>query len=248
MVSLNNVENNDVDMDECVSDDDDDDGMDDDLIRDNWCDDIITEDESNGGDDRDQPDVENYPHSEETSNISKEMIALLVQKCRILIKTINHSHILTMFTNREREILQIKRRLVHDCMTRWNSTFYLLESLIQNKPVLLKLFANKHKLSISSNQQKILGFCELSSDEWTRLSHLLHVLKPFREATELLSGSKYPTIGLCLFAIRTIKDYLEVKLHDESNVSVRLKNFLLESTNRYFNEDDEQYHLLKVSF
>lgn len=224
-------------------DGDDDDDVDDetnqDLITDNWCQDVITANDSDSEED-DEEDGE-------TTEISRADVALLLRKCRVLIKTINRSHILTKFTNQERENLKVSRRLVYDCITRWNSTFYMLESLIQNKPVLLKLFANKRQLSISPKQQEKLALCELSSDEWTCLSHVLQVLKPFREATELLSGSKYPTIGLCLFAIRSIKDYLEIQPNDESNLSKKLKHFLLVSMNYYFSENDEQSRLLKVS-
>lgn len=244
IVNMNDDDDPNDEMDDQASDDDD--GMNDDLIQDNWREDVITDDDPKSENDRDDSIDENDPQSG-TRTISKDMIADLIKKCRILIKTINHSHILTDFITRQRDIMKISRRLAHDCVTRWNSTFYLLESLIQNKSVLLKLFNDKHHLSISLKQQKVLGFCELSSDEWTYICHLLHVLKPFREATDLLSGSKYPSIGLCLFTIRTIKDYLEVKLHDESNVSIQLKNFLLESMNHYFDEHDHQYHLLKVS-
>lgn len=213
-----------------------------DLIDDNWSQDVITSDQSANDDD----EVRHV--GQEKTDVSKCMLGTLIQKCRVLIRAINHSQILTAFTSRERENQKISRRLTLDCITRWNSTFYSLESLVQNKPVLEKLFANKRQLSISAKQQETLGLCELSSDEWACLSHLLHVLRPFREATELLSGARYPTIGLCFFAIRSIKDFLEIKADDESSVFANLKIFLLDSFNHYFKEDDEQARLMKVSF
>jgi hypothetical protein len=181
------------------------------------------------------------------TEITKTQLAETIQKCRSLIKAVNHSQILTSFVNNERIKLGVSRRLMQDCITRWNSTFSSLQSLLLNKQVIVNLLANKRQIAISAKLFEKLTLCELSSDEWVLVHQIVHVLKPFYEATQLLSGSHYPTIGLCLFAIRTIRDYLETQGEEESNITVSLKTFVLNSLNHYFNENDEQAALMRVS-
>ena len=62
----------------------------------------------------------------------------------------------------------------------------------------------------------------------------------------MLSGSNYPTIGLSLFALRNIKDFLECESEEQSDVYATLKKYLLDSFNDYFNEEDDQRFLLSV--
>ncbi|CAF3290741.1 unnamed protein product, partial [Rotaria sp. Silwood2] len=129
---------------------------------------------------------------------------------------------------------------------RWNSTYLALKALTDNKKFLLNLFENKGKLPIASKQKEKLTSLEISSDDWMIIMNLMDIFEPFYEATNLLSGSKYPTIGLSLYAIRNIKDFFETEDDDESSILITLKKFILESFNHYFNEKDPQYFLLMV--
>jgi hypothetical protein len=183
----------------------------------------------------------------ELTDITRSQLGQTMQKCRALCKVVNRSQVLTSFVNTERAQLSVSRRLTQDCITRWNSTFCSLQSLILNKQVILNLYTHKHKLSLSSKVNDRLTQCELSSYEWVVLNQVVHVLRPFYEATVLLSGSQYPTIRLCLFTLRTIKDYLEGDDDDESSIATILKGYLLNSLNIYFNESDEQHTFLRVS-
>ena len=218
--------------------DEDEDRANNDLIHDRWSEEVVTADDS-------PMDVDD--NDSEQMEITKTQLAETIQKCRSLIKSVNRSQILTSFMNTERTNLGVSRRLMQDCITRWNSTFSSLQSLLLNKQVILNLFANKRQLPISAKLVEKLTVCELSSDEWVIINQIVYVLKPFYEATQLLSGSHYPTIGLCFFAIRTIKDYLEMRGEEESNIAVLLKTFLLDSLNCYFDEADDQFALLRVS-
>jgi hypothetical protein len=164
-----------------------------------------------------------------------------------LIKTIRRSQILTTFIDNEKKILKITRRLILDCISRWNSTYLALQSLVKHKPALLKMYENKRNLPITPKQREKLNELELSSDDWLLFSNLVELFGPFNEATGLLSGSKYPTIGLCLFAIRNIKDYLETEDENQSNILTDLKQLILEAFNHYFDENNEQQFLLMVS-
>ena len=200
-------------------------------------------------------EVDAHDHGQ-TNGLTKENLAKIMQKGRSLIKTIRNSQIL-MFINKEKKALKIKRSLIIDCISRWNSTYLALQSLLEHKTVMLNLYQNKGKLPISTKQKEKLTTLEISSDNWTLINNLLDVLEPFFEATNLLSGAQYPTIGLSLFAIKSIKEYLENEDDDQSDIlrtlklfilQIRtLKLFILQSLNEYFDERDPQYSTLLVS-
>ncbi|CAF3381207.1 unnamed protein product, partial [Rotaria sp. Silwood2] len=72
----------------------------------------------------------------------------------------------------------------------------------------------------------------------------MELFNPFHKATNLFSGSKYPTIGLCLYTIPNIKEFFEKENENQSNIFMKLKTFILESLNHYFNENIPQVFLL----
>jgi hypothetical protein len=191
-------------------------------------------------------DKEDGNEVEQGDQITKEQLAKTIQKGRSLIKTIRRSQILMMFINNEKKITKVQRRLIVDCMSRWNSTYLSLRSILSHKPIIINLFENKGKLSITFKQREKLNSLELSSDDWMVFTDLMNLFEPFYHATYMLSGSKYPTIGQCLFCIRKIKDFLERDDDCESNLLKTLKRFVLESFSDYFNENDRQHFLLMV--
>ena len=87
---------------------------------------------------------------------------------------------------------------------------------------------------------------ELNREEWSMLEHVEEVLRSFFEATKLISGNKYSTIGFGYFAATNLKEHLR----ERSGIYEidRLKDLLLNQLTNYFENDFDQYGLLKVSF
>ena len=59
--------------------------------------------------------------------------------------------------------------------------------------------------------------CFLNDDEWEKIEKLLQVLKVFKDTTNIISGSKYPTSNLFLSEVHRIKVLLDKKFesHDD---------------------------------
>jgi hypothetical protein len=68
-----------------------------------------------------------------------------------------------------------------DNITRWNSTFEMLECALKLKPVITYLLIQNHEFK---------DF-KVSEKEWDYFENLRNFLEPFKDATDMISGSKY---------------------------------------------------------
>lgn len=221
-----------------VNDDDNEDSMSDDddeeylalftNVIDGWCEGIIESDSQ-------------IVHSEQ------ETISSILKKCRRLVKAISRSSLLSNFVSRLRAEMKITRSLSLDCPTRWNSTHRLIQNLLVNKPLLVRFFAEyKHTVVLSKTQQNKWNELEMSRQDWRTMENIELVLRPFHDATKLISGQTYPTIGMSYFAITGIRDFL-IDQSPPSNTQLSvLKRLLLDQMKMYFDEDYDQYQWIKV--
>ena len=123
----------------------------------------------------------------------------------------------------------------------------MIESFLALKTAICALFAEKDSLDLTRAQSTKLHRLELTSSDWNLLKTLSHILNPFDLATKLLSGRRYPTIGLCLFAIHHLKIFLD-DTDADSESEKRLKRCLLDKITKYIDDEKEQMRILRVSF
>lgn len=160
---------------------------------------------------------------------------------------IKRSSLLAAFFEKECYKIGSRRSLQADVCTRWNSTLHMIESFLALKTAICALFAEKHLLDLTHAQSMKLHCLELTSSDWNLLKNLSQVLTPFELATKLLSGRRYPTIGLCLFALHHLKLFLE-DTEGDNDLQQRLKHCLLEKMTRYIDDEKEQMRMLRVSY
>jgi hypothetical protein len=109
-----------------------------------------------------------------------------------------------------------------DIKTRWNSLYYMLRDSIEMKEIYNKL-----------NQTK------LSENEWDLMSEYLEFLELFEQASNFISGSKYPTISV-LFKIISIL-YCKTENYDTNNSIIK------ESASKMFVLFEKYWTELKLS-
>lgn len=179
--------------------------------------------------------------------ISQDRSALggLLRKCRALSSMIKRSSLLATFFEKECSKIGSRRSLQADVCTRWNSTLHMINSFLALKTAICTLFADKHLLDLTHAQSMKLHCLELSSSDWNLLKNLTQILTPFDLATKLLSGRRYPTIGLCLFAIHHLKLFLD-DTEGDTELQQRLKHYLLEKVTKYIDDEKEQMRILRV--
>jgi hypothetical protein len=113
-----------------------------------------------------------------------------------------------------REGITFKKKPSLDVITRWNSTFLMLQTALNFRKAFEVLKSEDQKYTY-------LPFLE----EWKNVGVLCNLLKVFRDATEVISGTKYPTSNLYFHHMWKIKLVLEKELQtaeeeDNSNSEV----------------------------
>ncbi|CAG8797618.1 35656_t:CDS:2, partial [Gigaspora margarita] len=78
------------------------------------------------------------------------------------------------------------------------STFYFIKCLVHLKPAIMQLYSTLNNHTLREVRKRAKTMCSFlpSEEEFELLEELIMVLSPFDEATQFLSGSKYPTLGL----------------------------------------------------
>lgn len=85
-------------------------------------------------------------------NLEQLKVNKVVKKCRELVKMIGKSSILSMFIHQRKKKAKIKRSLLIDCRSRWNSTFRLIEAFLLYKPIVNQLYAERYVLDLTKKQ------------------------------------------------------------------------------------------------
>jgi len=88
-----------------------------------------------------------------------------------------------------------------DVVTRWSSTYRMINSVIQNKDALIEINTRFQPLipTLSSHEQpvnEVLGYLEAILTSMSILEYVNLILEPISVAVNTLEGSEYPTINL----------------------------------------------------
>jgi len=92
--------------------------------------------------------------------------------------------------------------------TRWNSTYAMIGSVIEQQEALVAIFHAKGELH----------YLEPSPTEWRILEDLYNLLEPFKDSTEILSGQQYPTLSCLGPILADLKEKVEQKDSDSKAI------------------------------
>ncbi|CAG8829291.1 20724_t:CDS:1, partial [Gigaspora margarita] len=146
------------------------------------------------------PNIKCAGHTLQLSiNLGLKQVDKLISKCKILVKRKKRKQL------REAQ-LQVTPELnepldiIKDMDTGWNFTFYLIEWLVHLRPAIIQLYStlNNHTLREIRKSAETLSSFLPSKEEFELLEELVVILFPFDEATQFLSGSKYPILGFMM--------------------------------------------------
>ena len=118
------------------------------------------------------------------------------------------------------------KRLQQDVHTRWNSTFYMVQSLIEQKRPLCA-YAADHDLPAT-----------LTANQWGLLEKTLAVLEPFEELTRELSSSSASAADV-IPAVTVLRRLLHKETEADQGIKT-MKSTLLDAVNSRFSTVEEE--------
>ena len=155
-------------------------------------------------------------------------------------RLVSHFHYSTQSSNMlaaKQALLKLpKRKLVQDVDTRWNSTYDMIQSVLEQQlPISAVLMEGPSKLKDLS----------LESKHVTLLESLVDILLPLKEVTVQLSGSSYCTISIIAPTMHQLinKNYQD-NAADTKFVSELKKAISKDLKSRYQQEDVKQFLLI----
>jgi len=132
----------------------------------------------------------------------------ILGKCRKIVGYFSHSSLACSKLKNIQENLKLPiHKLIQDVTTRWNSTFYMLSRLHEQRQAVTAYAAEKDIPSLTAMQ-------------WNMVENVIRVLQPFEEITKIAS-SDCETIGYVIPAIVTLQSYLSKRQKDTGVVMLK---------------------------
>jgi hypothetical protein len=118
------------------------------------------------------------------------LLGVLRQQCRDITTFFNHSSTANADLLREQVAsgAKMSKRVHADVRTRWNSSFLMMERLMELQHPVTKV--------LQSHTKSDVRFLSLGTRDWELLKEVVKLLKPVYDGTTLLSGQQYPTLAL----------------------------------------------------
>ncbi|KAL4566642.1 hypothetical protein LXL04_030762 [Taraxacum kok-saghyz] len=131
-------------------------------------------------------------------------IAYIIEDIHDTVTFINQNEArLKLFSEIVQQLQLPHRKLILECKTRWNSTYQMLSAAIKFKDVFPMLKEREPRYLSCPN-----------GEDWLKVEKVCEILEVFNSATNIISGSEYPTSNLFLNEVYRIKVLLDKKFQD----------------------------------
>lgn len=160
-----------------------------------------------------QTDIDHDENTENAEVCSVDYLQSLLKKCRMICSKFNHSSQLNHKLIKEQG--ENGLHLIQEVLTRWNSTYSMIERLVK-----LRLYVNNVLTQSHSSQNKNKSLI-LNDNEEKNLNDLIDTLYPFFEITKKLSGEYYSTVSCIVPSVKSLHLSMEANL--KSTESTRFK-------------------------
>ena len=168
---------------------------------------------------------------------STSEICKALGRCRKLAGHFHHSPKSTDLLKQKQSDLHVPpHRLIQEVSTRWNSSFYMVERIVeQQQPLCATLFELRK------------GDLMPTDNEFSTMETYLSVMKPLVEITEVLGGQKYVSVSSLRPIIHKLKNTYLSPCASDNRVAKMLRSKMLNNFQRRY--DEQQMKLLnKATF
>uniref|UniRef100_A0ACD5UFZ8 Uncharacterized protein n=1 Tax=Avena sativa TaxID=4498 RepID=A0ACD5UFZ8_AVESA len=121
--------------------------------------------------------------------------------------------------------IKCKQQPTPDVSSRWNSAFLMLESILPFRKVFETLEEQEPSYTFGP-----------SAEEWKMVEDICRLLKGFCHATNVISGSNYPTSNLYFLEIWGIKQILDEQEESKNGTIRSMVNEMKKKFHKYFME------------
>lgn len=165
--------------------------------------------------------------------LSQRTISDILAAARRIVGHFKHSQVAyTRLHELQVQLGQPQKRLQQDIATRWNSSFYMLQSLVEQKRT-ISAYAAEYELP-----------CTLTNNQWKLAENMMVLLAPFEELTQQISSSNASASDV-IPSVKALIRFLE-KTEDSDHGVKTSKSTLLEAVKRRF-ADIESQHLYSIA-
>lgn len=155
--------------------------------------------------------------------LSQRYVSDIIAACRKIVGHFKHSSTATSRLHEYQKQLNVAdHQLIQDVTTRWNSSYYMMERLLEHRQA-LALYAAEND-----------GMDTLSPNQWDVLKNAVSLLGPFEEATRYVSSATV-SIAESIPLLAGLKSRLE-KAENDSGVKT-MKATLLDALATRFQID-----------
>ncbi|XP_072929650.1 zinc finger BED domain-containing protein 4-like [Epargyreus clarus] len=167
---------------------------------------------------------------------SQESLEDVKQKCKKITTHFNHSTIAQKQLEKIQDRLnQPHLKVFQDCVTRWNSTYYMFERFLKIKDA-LSLYANDNNID------------SILPEEWKIIECCLEVLKPFEEATREMSSSQAlisSVIPIIQMLLKKLDDYL-IKPRESDAIRLAVSNLKSQFSAKFSSLEDNNLYAIST--
>ena len=163
------------------------------------------------------------------SGLDAPAITRMTATARKIVGHFKHS-VVAMSGLREKQVqLDVpQHHLIQDVATRWNSTFFMLDRLAEQR---VAIYAVIHDHAITKPQHRHL---DLKDDQWELLSQLVTVLKPLQMATTVFSSDINVSCSIVYPVINGLLTNHLVVAEDDVSAVATFKKVVAEELKRRF--------------
>lgn len=149
-----------------------------------------------------------------------EKPALLIKKCSNIVTFFHQSSKANSALRSVQETLNVQQhRLIQHVKTRWNSCFYMLSRLLEQKLCIQAVLNDRNVVS----HAKALEL-EVITGDYAIIEEIVSILQPFEIATTYLSSSKFPTLSVVAPLVSSLVDNFLKTVSKESSEAANLKS------------------------
>ncbi len=124
------------------------------------------------------------------SSLKDTSISKALGAARTLVEHFKRSELAnTKLKEKQHQMNTPEHKLIQDVSTRWNSTFFMLERLLEQRWPITATLSDPEVTPRGKH------YFDLKPDQWSLLEELTQGLQPFQCATEFLSGQEYATLS-----------------------------------------------------